>query len=260
MTDAERIELAREIALAVPRAGPSHSCACDGHADTTVAPVMPSTGLAHALDLSLTRADVTRAEVERFLKAARPAQFRSVCVQPRWAALAVRRLADARSRVASYVGYPHGATLTPAKCTEAELLLRLGVDEVWMVADIGALRAGDLDSAFIDIRAVAQVAACRGADLTVILELPVLSERQAVEACVVARLAGAAAAASASETCAKPTESRHIGLMRQTLGDEMEVVGSGGIDTVSTAQSLLAAGATRIESSRGLELAGISLD
>ena len=48
-------------------------------------------------------------------------------------------------RVASYVGYPHGATLTPAKCAEAELLLRLGVHELWMVADIGALRASDLD-------------------------------------------------------------------------------------------------------------------
>ena len=259
MTDAERRELAREIALAVSGADSAHACACDGDDHTSEPPMMPSIGLTHAVDLSLTRPDVTRMEVERFLKAAGPAEFRSVCVQPRWASLAVRRLAHMRSRVASFVGYPHGATLTPAKCAEAEILLRLGVDELWMVADIGALRAGDLDAAFIDIQAVAQIAECREAQLNVILELPLLGERQAVEACVVAKLAGAAAAASSTGACAKPTEPRHIELVRQTLGDDMGIVGSGGIDTVSAAQSLLAAGATRIESSHGLEWAGISL-
>ena len=257
MTNAERAELAREIALAVSGTESGHICACGDAADSAPE-VTLANGLAHSLDLSLPRPDVTQAEVKRFLEAARRAQFRSVCVQPRWAALAVRMLADARSRVASYVGYPHGATLTPAKCAEAELLLRLGVHELWMVADIGALRAGDLDAAFIDIRAVAQVAECRQARLNVILELPLLSERQGVEACVVTKLAGAAAAASATGICAEPTEPGHIKLMRQTLGDDLDVVGSGGIDTLSAAQSLLAAGASRVESSRALEFAGIS--
>ena len=257
MTDAERAELAREIALAVSGTENGHACACGVPADAAPE-VTPANGLAHALDLSLPRPDVTRAEAERFLAAARRAQFRSVCVQPRWAALAVRMLAGARSRVASYVGYPHGATLTPAKCAEAELLLRLGVHELWMVADIGALRDGDLDAAFIDIRAVAQVAECRQARLNVILELPLLSKRQGVEACVVTKLAGAAAAASATGICAKPTEPRHIELMRQTLGHDLDVVGSGRIETVSAAQSLLAAGASRVESSRALEFAGVS--
>ena len=258
MTEAERAELAREIALAVSGADPGHACACDDHAVATPPAVLPTIGLARVLDLSLTRPDVTGAEMERFLQAARTARFRSVCVQPRWAALAVRRLSGVRSRVASCVGYPYGASLTPTKCAEAELLLRLGVDELWMVADIGALRAGDLDAAYIDIRAVAQVAECRKAHLNVILEVPLLTERQAVEACVVVKLAGAAAAASATATCVEPTEPRHIELMRQTLGDDMEVVGSGDINSVSAAQALLAAGATRIESSRGLALAGIS--
>ena len=257
MTDAERAELAREIALAVSGAESGHACACDVPADSAPE-VTLANGLAQALDLSLPRPDVTQAEAERFLEAARLAQFRSVCVQPRWAALAVRRLAGARSRVASYVGYPHGATLTPAKCAEAELLLRLGVHELWMVADIGALRAGDLDAAFIDIRAVAQVAECRHASLNVILELPLLSKRQGVEACVVTKLAGAAAAASATGICAKPTEPRHIELMRQTLGNDLDVVGSGGIETVSAARSLLAAGASRVESSRALEFGRVS--
>ena len=257
MTDAERAELAREIALAASGADSGHACACGVPADSAPEATLAH-GLAHALDLSLPRPDVTQAEAERFLQAARRAQFRSVCVQPRWAALAVRMLAGARSRPASYVGYPHGATLTPSKCAEAELLLRLGVRELWMVADIGALRDGDLDAAFIDIQAVAQVAECRQARLNVILELPLLSKRQGIEACVVTKLAGAAAAASATGICARPTEPRHIELMRQTLGDDLDVVGSGGIETVSEAQSLLAAGASRVESSRALEFAGVS--
>ena len=97
MTDAERAELAREIALAASGADGGHVCAC-GVPSNSASEVALANGLAHALDLSLPRPDATRAEVERFLQAARRAQFRSVCVQPRWAALAVRMLAGARSR------------------------------------------------------------------------------------------------------------------------------------------------------------------
>ncbi|MCY4188028.1 MAG: deoxyribose-phosphate aldolase [Bryobacterales bacterium] len=254
MTETERAALAREIALAVSRTDADPTCACEGHAGASTPADLPVSGLAGAVDLSLQQPDATRTEVERFLRAARPLGFRSVCVEPRWASLAVRELAGTPSRVASYVGYPHGTALTPTKCAEAELLLRLGVEELWTVAAIGALRAGDLDAAFVDLRAVAQVSECRRARLTVVLDLPLLSERQAVEACVVAKLAGATGAASATRTCAPPTQPHHIELMRQTLGDDLEIVASGGIDTVPAARSLLAAGATRVELGGGLQI------
>ena len=86
MTDAERAELAREIALAVSGGESGHICACGVPADSAPEGTHAN-GLAHALDLSLPRPDATQAEVERFLEAARRAQFRSVCVSPdglRW--------------------------------------------------------------------------------------------------------------------------------------------------------------------------------
>ncbi len=244
--------------MAVSGTNQTHACACGSDPESANSGRSNGMSLAQSLDVSLARSDATRSEVESFLAISGPSNFRSICVQPRWASLAVRNLGGKPTRVASYVAYPHGTSLTPAKCAEAESLLRLGVEELWMVADIGALRAGDLDAAYIDIRAVAQVAECRGAHLNVILELPLLTARRGVEACVVAKLAGATSAASSTGCTGYATEPHHIELMRGALGEDMGVVASGGIRTVAMAHSLLAAGANRIETRHDLELAGPS--
>ena len=246
MTDRERAAVAAEIASAVAGTTSLHTCSCDAppHAASTTS--APSNGFSGLVDLSLSRPDASRTEVDEFLSSARSGGFRSVCVPPRWMAIAVRALADRLTKVASVVGFPNSASLTPAKCVEAECLLRLGADELWMVADTAGLRSGDLDAAFVDIRAVADLAACRGVLLNVVLELPLLTARQKVEACVVAKLAGAAAAVSATGCDGSVADIADIELMHRTVGGSMDVVAAGGITTASDAWRLLNAGATRI--------------
>ena len=255
MTDRDRAALAEEIALAVVGVAAPHACSCNGRDQPTALPNSGSNGLPGLVDLSLARPDTSKSEIQEVLSATQSGGFRSVCVPPRWTALAVRALSDRVTKVASVVGYPNGASLTPAKCIEAECLLRLGVDELWMVADTGGLRSGDLDAAFIDIRAVAELAECRGAHLNVVLELPLLTSRQKVEACVVAKLAGAAAAVSASGSEGCVADIGDIELMQRIVGGELDVVAAGGIRTASDARLMLGAGATRIGAGRELAVA-----
>ncbi len=249
MTQRERAALAGEIAAAVQSGEAPHSCSCGSGGGPPVVPEAPWNGLAGRLDLCLTGPGTARPEVEEFLAAARSARVRSACVPPRWLALAVRALQDRPTKVASLVGYPSGTSLTPAKCSEAECLLRMGADELWMVADIGGLRSGDLDSAYIDIKAVADVAACRAVPVNVVLELPLLRGRQRVEACVVAKLAGAAAVVSATGCGGSLADASHVELMRRTVGGDLDIVAAGGIRTAAAANRMLAAGATRVGAS-----------
>ena len=253
MTDQERVALARDIALAADIGANGHSCACDsassGPGLGSGRPLAP--GL---LDQALPLPAASAEEARRFLSASRNSGFRSVCVQPPLAALAVRMLDGSRTTVGSFIGFPQSSALTPAKCLEAQLLLRIGVRELTMIADIGALRSGDLEAAYIDIREVARVAQCMDAGLNVFLELPLLDARRKVEACVVAKLAGASAVLSATGFDGSNAEPADIELMRATVGGDLEVVAAGGVHTVESANRMLAAGATRVCTSHGLQM------
>lgn len=252
--------MARDLALAIGTGTKDYQCDC-GPSSVAVpaAPVEaepPARGLAPVLDQALPLPSATLQEVTDFLTASRDVGFRSVCVQPVWAALAVRMLRGSATRAAAFIGFPQATALTPTKCLEAELLLRNGIKELTMMADIGALRSGDLDAVYIDIKAVAGVAACRDARLNVFLELPLLDERRKLEACVVAKLAGAAAVMSATGFNESNAEPADIGLMSHVVGGELDVVAAGGVHSAAAVRRMLAAGAHRVCTSHGLEIVG----
>lgn len=259
MTLEERATLAREIGLAAKLSGRTHTCGCG----TSPPPGEPAhakghgpsrQSLARRLNQSLTDPTASAAEVERFLAAAAPEGFGAVTVLPCWAPVAVRMLRGRTTQVVSLVGFPLGAALTPAKCHEAEGLLRLGVHELEMVAHVGALRSGDLDAAYIDIKAVAQLVRCRGAKLGVILELPRLTERQRIEACAVAKLAGADYAVTATGCGGYLANPADVALMQRVVGGDLEVVAADGIHSAAEVRRMLEAGATRVATSNGLEI------
>lgn len=253
MTEQQRAALANEIAMAVMHRDGSHACSCD--AEPTPAGVSQHVPGASQIDQVLGDPGASLTEVEQLLSASAGLGFRSVYVQPRWASMAVRTLLTSETRVGSFVGFPHGTSLTPSKCLEAETLLRLGVDEITMVADLAALRSHDLDAAYIDIRAVANVTSCRGSHLNVILELPRLAGRQKIEACAVAKLAGAQGVACTGRFEAAPVDFDDIALMRQTIGNDTEVIAVCSVSAAATAARALEAGADRIFTTDGLQIA-----
>lgn len=259
MTDEERIALAREIALAARAGTGSIACACESPAPSHAPNGQMPTALAPLLDQALPHPSASLAEARRFLADSRHAGFRSVCVQSAWAGLAVRMLGGSDARVAAFIGFPQATALTPTKCLEAEILLRLGVHELTMIADIGALRSGDLDRAYIDIQAVSRVAACRGASLNVFLELPLLGRRRKAEACAVAKLAGASAVLSATGYGGSDADPKDIEIMHRAVGADLDVVAAGGVHSRAAAQRLIEAGASRVCTSHGLEIAAPEL-
>ncbi len=168
--------------------------------------------------------------------------------------MAVRELRGTSTRVASVVGFPHGATVTPVKCLEAETAIRLGATEIDMAANIGAFLSDDLDAAFTDIKAVAAVAARYGAVLKVILEMPRLDWIRKIQACVVSKLAGADFVTTATGFEGSAADARDVETMHRVVGGILGVKAAGGIRTYAQFQSMLRAGATRIGTDRGLEI------
>lgn len=254
MTALEIAELATEIAAACDRdvAASAPSCACE-HGSSTSSTVSHS-NIAAMIDQTLLRPNASESDVRQFLATARPAGFHAVCVQPTWVALANRELRGTATRIASVVGFPHGATVTPVKCLETEIAIRLGADEIDMVANVGALASDDLDTAFTDIKSVAAVTSRYGSVLKVILEMPRLSERQKVSACVVAKLAGADFVKTSTGFEGSLADARDVEVMHRVVGGVLGVKAAGGIRTYADVQTMVQSGATRIGTSRGLEI------
>lgn len=254
MTPREIAALAREIAAAgdADSNALDPSCGC-AHSAGTEQPRRRG-DLAAAIDQTFLRPDASEAAVRRFLAAAKPAGFRAVCVQPCWTPPAVRELRGTSTRVASVVGFPHGATVTPVKCLEAETAIRLGATEIDMAANVGAFMSDDLDAAFVDIRAVAAVTARYGAVLKVILEMPRLDRRRKIQACVVSKLAGADFVTTATGFEGSAADARDVATMHRVVGGVLGVKAAGGIRDYAQFQEMLRAGATRIGTERGLEI------
>jgi deoxyribose-phosphate aldolase len=209
--------------------------------------------LAAAIDHTLLRPDAVAGDIDRLCDEARTYRFFAVCVQPCWVARAARALAGSGVAVASVVAFPHGAAVPAIKAAEAARAVADGATELDVVANLGAIRAGDVRALGAEIAEV--VAAARGAAVKVILETALFPDERKVEAARAACAAGAAFVKTSTGTGAGATV-EDVALLRRAVGDAAGVKASGGIRTRAQALALLAAGATRLGASASVAIVG----
>jgi deoxyribose-phosphate aldolase len=154
----------------------------------------------------------------------------------------------------SVIGFPLGATPTDVKTFEARGAVLDGADEIDMVINIAAARAGDKGALVDDISAVAEAVHASGAILKVIIETVFLSDDQKVLACQAAVEAGADFVKTSTGFNGGGATAKDITLMRRTVGPELGVKASGGVRSLADAQAMIAAGATRIGASSGIAI------
>ena len=112
---------------------------------------MPSTTaptpaqIARLIDHTLLKPEATRAQVEALVAEASELGTYAVCVSPSMLPVAIPAGADLK--VAVVCGFPSGKHTSAVKVAEARESVALGADEVDMVIDIGAAKAGAFDAA-----------------------------------------------------------------------------------------------------------------
>ena len=204
---------------------------------------------AKTFDFSILKPTTTEADILEGCRSARQNHFKLLMIQPRHTELAVRELKGSGVLVGAVLGFPHGTDLTEVKAFSAERLRALGADELDMVMDLGAFKAGDHAAVVLDISAV--VTAAAGAPVKVILETCELSKEEIVTACQLVQQAGAQFVKTSTGFAARGADPDDIKLMRKSVGEAMGVKASGGIRTLDQALSMLEAGANRIGVSAG---------
>jgi len=210
--------------------------------------------LAKYIDHTLLGADATAADIDQLCDEADRYRFASVCINPTWVKRAANNLRGTGVPVCTVIGFPLGATTPEVKAMEARKALRDGAREVDMVINIGALKSGDNDLVYEDIVKVVDAAHEVGAICKVILETALLTDEEKVVASALAKRARADFVKTSTGFGPGGATVYDVALMRETVGPEMGVKASGGVRTADDAEDMIAAGATRIGASAGVQI------
>lgn len=210
--------------------------------------------LARYIDHTLLTADTTAADIDRLCAEAERHRFASVCINPTWVRRAASNLRGTGVPVCTVIGFPLGATTTEVKAMEARKALRDGAREIDMVLNVGALKSGDHDLVYNDIAKVAEAAHEVGAICKVILETALLTDEEKVVAASMAKRAKADFVKTSTGFGPGGATVYDVALIRETVGPEMGVKASGGVRTAHDAEDMIAAGATRIGASAGVQI------
>lgn len=204
------------------------------------------------IDHTLLKPDATKQDICRLCEEAKLHSFAAICINPFWILHAKPLLQDSPVKLCSVVGFPLGANTGDTKAQEAEQLAAWGVHEIDMVIHIGALKSQEYALVQNDISAV--VKAANPAIVKVIIETCLLSDEEKKIACALAVEAGAAFVKTSTGFSKGGATLHDVALMRSAVGPHIGVKASGGIAERSFALQLIAAGATRLGTSKSITL------
>lgn len=204
------------------------------------------------IDHTLLKADATKEQITQLCKEAIENDFASVCVNPSFIPLCSDLLKGSSVKVCTVIGFPLGAMTTASKVFEAKNAVEVGADEVDMVINIGKLKDGEKDYVRNEITEIKK--ACGNHILKVIIETCLLTDEEKVLACQLAKDAGADFVKTSTGFSTHGATKEDVALMRETVGEEMGVKAAGGVRNKQDLEDMVNAGATRIGTSRGVEL------
>ena len=204
------------------------------------------------IDHTILKTFATEADIEKLCSDAAKYDFASVCVNPYNVSLAKRLLKGTNVNVCTVIGFPLGANKTETKVFEAKEALKDGCDEFDMVINVGALRYGNYDYVYNDIKSV--VDAADGKVVKVIIETFFLTDEEKIKAVELSCKAGAAFV----KTCTGFNEGiatvEDVKLMKAHVSNGVKVKASSGIRTYEDAVKLIEAGAERLGTSSGAKI------
>ncbi len=188
--------------------------------------------------------------IAQFCEQAERYAFPTVCVYPTHVKQAVDLLHRKTPQVCTVIGFPSGATTSAVKLYEAQEAVEKGATELDVVINLGWMKMGNIDAVH---REIAEICAATGQTVKAILEMTVLTDaekRLAAEACSDAGASFLKTSTGWNGGATVPD----VKLLKEVGCDRIGIKASGGIRTFEQAIALIQAGATRLGTSRGLEL------
>ena len=211
---------------------------------------------ASLIDNTLLQPDVTKQQVEAFCKETKELGCAAVFINSCWLPITSNILMGSNTKIGCSIGFPLGSTATEIKRMETTMCIENGANEVDMQINLGAFKSKDYDYVNRDIQAVKEAITASGKDilLKVIIESCFLSTEEIKIASKLVADAGADFVKTSSGFASSGATVEAVQSMFEAVGNRIRVKASGGIRDLNTCHQMLAAGASRLGTSRGAEL------
>lgn len=215
-------------------------------------PELTPAALAPYIQHTKIQANATRDEMQRHITEAITYGFNAAMVPGSWVPLARSILSGTKVTVASALDFPTVGVMTSAgKAAEAAELVRQGATEIDIGVQIGWLKSGMYKEFEQDISGVVKAS---GVPIKVMLELPLLNEKEREIAVELSITAGAAYLKNASSGQVETANPASIRYLVERATDGVKVKASGSIKSLAQARELIAAGAALLGTSAGIEI------
>ena len=222
--------------------------------------------LAKTLDQSILKPEkVLTGEIKKTVSDALKHNFRAVVVHPCNVSLVKELLSGSSVLTVSVCDFPHGRGLIKSRVKDIKEILKLGADEIDIVANYQYLLEGDVRNFKKDLKALAK--AMEGKTLKIILEVDLLNERLIKTATeVISKIANEENAKLVIKTKTGFVENKFsnlnaISIIKENLQklnqygeDKIRIKASGGIRSKDEAIQLLNAGTHILGVSQGAEI------
>ncbi|UKO98866.1 deoxyribose-phosphate aldolase [Nostoc sp. UHCC 0870] len=210
----------------------------------------PDIDIAPLIDHALLDPTATPEQVEQWCEQADRFNFASVCVYPVYVKQAAELLHGKKTNVCTVIGFPTGATTAAVKLYEAQEAAENGATELDVVINLGWVKIGNTEAIH---REIAEICEATGQTVKVILETNLLTDAEKKLAAEIAMDAGAAFLKTSTGWSGGATVA-DVRLLKEIARDRVGIKASGGISTVEQALDLILAGATRLGTSRSVDL------
>lgn len=205
-------------------------------------------------DHTILKPDASYNAVKKVCDEALKYNFASVCVNQYRTRQVASLLKGSDVKVCTVVGFPLGAVAKEVKAFETGLAIADGAAEIDMVINVGAMKDGDFELVYDEIKAVNEVCKKKNVLLKVIIETCLLSEEEKVKACELSVAAGADFVKTSTGFSTGGATAEDVALMKKTVGTKAYVKASGGIRDKETAEKMVAAGADRLGTSATVKI------
>ena len=178
-------------------------------------------------------------------------QTASVCIPPCYVKRAHEYMQD-NMKVCTVIGFPNGNCTTSTKVFETKQAIEDGAEEIDMVINVGALKAGDDAYVLNEIKEVKK--ACGDLVLKVIIETCLLTEEEKIRMCTLVTEAGADFIKTSTGFSTGGATFEDVALFAKHVGKNVKIKAAGGISSLEDAEKFIELGASRLGTSRIVKL------
>lgn len=209
------------------------------------------------IDHTYLKANCTPEDIEVLCQEALKYRFHSICIPP-FFVFQARNLLGANSavKICTVIGYPMGYSTTASKVEEIKRAALDGADEMDVVVNLSAIKAGDWNYVQNDIESVTTMCHLRSKKIKLVFEfseLDVTELKRIVEICEKNKVDYIKASTGFTN---QTTNLEQIQYLRRIISPSVKVKIEGKFKSIAEINQLIAAGANRIGTTTGVRLMG----